>query len=282
MAGLLGSAASGASVGTAQGADQGTGGGGASSLALGWWEQRKARAQTLLNYNGVIQVDTPVRFNYAEMTPAALGIGYGIVANQSGTVAALNLGGDSGLICAPVSAAALLAAIQAGAGATAGSLTSANSLIAAPPVEPWFVSMRVSIASLVVSGFVIPIGLRNPAAPGATYVKIIQIFGNPHFFLQLFNGGGGVTLDLGAICALGSALAPLGTEFNIDVWLDLLAGALFVAFQDTTVIAVAGLGGGLESLPTAPVQLFAESNGSAPAVGLQSFGGFAMLKGPIS
>lgn len=257
----------------------------ATSATTDWWAQRQARARALLNSGGVVQVDTPIDFNFSKMTPAALGIGYGTVATQSGTVAALNLGGDSGLYYAPVSAASLLTATQAGAGATAGSFSTANTLIASPPTEAFFVSVRVSIASLIVSGFVIPIGLINPGAAGF-YIKIIQISGNPHFFLQLDNNGGATTLDLGASCALGTALAPLATEFNIDIWQDLLAGSLHVAFQDTEIAAtgvpVLGVGGGLEGLPQAAVQLFSESSGGAPAVNLQIFGGFAMIKGPIS
>lgn len=249
--------------------------------ALDWWDERQRRAEFLLNSSGVIQVDTPFRFNYAEMTPAALGIGYGILANRSGTWALLNLGGDSGLIDGPVSSAALLASIQAGAGATAGGLTTVNTHIASPPTEPWFISKLVSEGALVASGFVIPIGLRNPGDAGS-YVKIIQIAGNSHFFLQLADGGGVTTIDLGPTCALGSALAPLGPPFWIDVWFDLLAGSLSVAFQDTTVLTVPGVGGGLNGLPAAAMQLYAESDGNAPSVNLATGGGFVMIRRPLA
>ncbi len=227
-------------------------------LPLSWWGQRKARANAVLNYQS-IQVDTAIDFNYSNTVPIL-----------SGT-AAVDTGIDvpfSGVFYHITTTGQLNDLPQSGA-----------FLLKSPKTESWYVARAFSLATpTIAANYCIPLGLDN----GGSFIEVAlnQPDSTTHFFLDMAAGGATVKADLGATCAIGSALCPVGTTIvnTVALYMDQIAGALVVEFNDVEVSRTLASGGGLDNMPTLALPLDAQSNNAA--INLRLFGGFAAVQGP--
>lgn len=227
-----------------------------------WWSQREARARYLLNY-AITQVDTPIPFNFSVTKPVLAGGPPTVDTALAGTVYNMNHLSDT-LNFMPDSGAKGLPT---------------------PKITPFYFATLVRFATATIAAsYAIPLGLDN----GTSYIEVAlnQPSSTTHFFLLMNNGGAGSSLDLGASCALGSALCPIGVPVTIEVWYDPywapadggVPGRLQVAFQETVVSTQYANDGGLDLMPlTASLAPDCQANNVNMA--LHAYGGFLMLKG---
>lgn len=222
---------------------------------LSWWDQRQQHAQSVLNKSSV-QVDTPFKFDYSTVTPALGGTANPTVVTTKSGVAYLIVNGA--LFDMP---------------------SSTNNLIANPQAEAWYFARKVAyFGTPVASSLVVPLLMNNATANNLIQIAINSALSTTHHYLLMDNGSGAATqFDLGAQCALGGALCPVGAPVTMAVWFDLNAGTVNVTFQDVLVASIAASSGGLAKMPILPLAPMAEAFLALPA--LTIYGGFAMIKG---
>lgn len=226
-----------------------------SSPSLDWWSQRAAHAAYLLNSN-FTQVDTPKRFDYSTVVPVLGGASAPVIDHtKSGVVYKVNNG--------------LLSDMPA-AGAT---------VVANPMAESWYVARWVNYASTTLSGAALwPIHFVGDSN-NTIDVSLNTAFFYPDPILVLESAGALNVVDLGASCALGGPLSPIGSPITIGLFYDASVGSLNVECQDVIVKTILGSSGGLANMPIIPLALTAQSN--TLAFTMLDYGGFAMIKGSL-
>jgi hypothetical protein len=226
---------------------------------MDWWSQRELHANGVLNAIG-IQVDQPMKFDYATVTPQATGTAAPTVVTTKSGVAYSVVNGQLTDMPGAVS----------------------NTVIANPQAEAWYMARKCAYTNATVTGS--QSGAVFAASLTANNYIIVTInagLSTTHHQLVMDNGSGSpsvldlATLNTGTI--LGGSLAPVGAPFTIAMWFDLNAGTLNVAFQDVLVASVSASSGGLAKMPILGLPLATFCGNGGP---ITCYGGFAMIKGP--
>lgn len=221
--------------------------------AIGWYEERKARALYLLPN----LVD---RFTSTDLNDGNYTLGSNTAAD------ATRSGGWRTVPNAAATGTVYLGGSQ-------------QIQIFAPKTEPWYLSGEFVFpqAAFTAAKFIVPIGFSDASGNNALYVQAVPATSTTVWQLNQYASGDNLT-SCGAVGTLGASTNPVGSPCRIEMYYT--GSALTVGFNDTASSAASLSGASLATMVTGAVYPLSFANDNTMAMRVNAM--FLAWKNPTS